>query len=100
MFLSPFAVSSGLQRLLCVLHHWLASPPDHVPSVCYDLLFYFPLLFLIFPTFVSAFLAFAHWHTRIPSPLKIAGKITMPRQALLGTQHGNGLLLEVKTGWF
>lgn len=52
-FLSPFAVSHALQRLLNVLHHWLNFLPDDVPGGCYDLLFIFssyfsPLLFLVF----------------------------------------------------
>lgn len=94
---------SGLQRLLCALHHWLPFPRDRVPmlALCYDLLFLFTLLFFIFPIFISAFLAFTHQHTRIPSPLKIAGKITTPRRALLGTQQGGEPMLEVVLDvWF
>lgn len=60
----------------------------------------FSLLLLIFPSFISAFLAFTHWHTRIPSLFKMAGKITALRRALLGTQQGTGPVLGVKASWF
>lgn len=48
VFPSPFAFSSGLQILLCVLHHGLCFPPTMFP-VCYDLLFYVSLLFIFSP---------------------------------------------------
>lgn len=63
-------------------------------------LFFFFLLFLISPPFISAFLAFTHWCTRIPSLLKTASEITTLRLALLGTQQGTEPMLGVKARWF